>query len=284
MGILESTEPGTATRRRVFSNPLCAIDGHPGSYRAVSAAAEMAGEGGRVTVLAVTSFRRGGEHRSPRMGPLEVKGILDRAYEIGAAHRVEVRAEVDPASPPAQVILEWARNHDLLALGAPTTGWFEGMFTPSATVAALHSLPCPLLTTAGDTPEDAAPHILCATDGRPGSDELVALAAGIARDRDARLTLVHALHHGEEDAPERVADQVRMLEEERGLACELHVCEGQPASVVLDSARTLSPSLVVLGTRELEGLRTLGSQSRRVVHAASTPILLVPPGGAPAAR
>lgn len=275
---VRASETGAAASGRIFGNALCAIDGHPGSYRAVAAAADLAGEGGRVTVLAVTSYRRGGDHRSPRLGPLKVKAILDQAREIASARGVTVVAEVDPATPPARVILEWAESHDVLAMGAPTTGWFEGMFTPSATVAALHHLPAPLLVTKG---EDGAParaeHVLVATDGSESSDALVRLAARIARERSARLTLVHALHDEDDAAPARVGAQPQAAQGHAGTAGELLVAAGQPWSVVLDAASELSPSLLVMGTRGLEGLRTLGSQSRRVVHATDTPVLLVAP-------
>ena len=36
-------------------------------------------------------------------------------------------------------------------------------------------------------------------------------------------------------------------------------------------------SLIVMGSRRLDGLRAMGSVSRRVVHQAKSSVLLVPP-------
>src|SRR5437763_16227775 len=106
-----------------FADILCAIDGKEGGFSAVEQAAALAGTQGRLTFLAVTSFRSGGAHRGPAMGPARVAGILERAEAIAREAGVPYTSEVDPGTPPARVILDWSVRYDLLAIGAPAGSW-----------------------------------------------------------------------------------------------------------------------------------------------------------------
>ncbi|HEX7609704.1 MAG TPA: universal stress protein [Solirubrobacteraceae bacterium] len=262
-----------------FERVLCAVDGTGGGFDAVERAAALAGPGGKITVLLVTSYRKDGEHRSPHIGPIKAKQILDRAIAIGAEAGVEVTAEVDPAAPPAHVILEWAADHDLLAMGAPTTPWFGGMFTGGATVAALGSLPTPLLIgrampAAG---ADGQARVLVASDGLKGSGEVVELGGRVARSQGAAATLLHAVGPEGGVRPERIEEQARRLAAVSGTEAEPRFEAGSARTVVLDTARALHASLIVMGSRRLEGVRTIGSVGRRVAHGAACSVLLVPP-------
>jgi nucleotide-binding universal stress UspA family protein len=262
----------------VFNRVLCAVDGDPGGFDAVERAAALAGPGGQLTVLLVTSFRKDGEHRSPHIGPIRAKEILDRSIAIGAAAGVEVSVEVDPGAPPANVILEWAADYDLLAMGPPTTPWFGGMFTGSATVAALGSLPAPLLVGRAAPPAtEEAPRVLVASDGLDGSDELVELAGRVARSQGAATTLLHAVGPEAGQRTQRIEEQARRLAAAAGAETDVRFEVGHARSVVLDTAHVLAPSLVVMGSRRLGGVHTIGSVGRRVAHGARCSVLLVPP-------
>src|SRR5271165_7398082 len=169
-----------------FADILCAVDGSPESFAAVEQAAGLAGRGGHLTLLEVTSYDFQGANRGPAVGPLQAKRTLDRAAELAREAGVSATVEVDPESPPAQVVLDWAAERDLLAIGAPTTSWFRGMFTSGVAVSAEGSFSTPLLIArlAREVPT-ADRHILVASDGQEGSDQLVELAAGLARAQGA---------------------------------------------------------------------------------------------------
>src|SRR5665811_1285314 len=100
--------------------------------------------------------------------------------------------EVVPVAPPAEVILEWAAEHDLLAMGAPSTPWPAGMFAGGPTASAVSALHTPLLAarplpgadTWGEGP------ILVASDGLEGSDRLVELGAQLGRAQDVDVHLL----------------------------------------------------------------------------------------------
>ena len=136
--------PG-AGAQPVFAGILCAIDGREGGFTAVEQAAALAGPSGHLTLLEVTSYRSEGEHRSPAIGPAEATRVLDRASGIAQEAGVPFTTEVDPASPPQRVILDWSVGYDLLALGAPANTWLRGLFVSSVGETALGSLVTPLL-------------------------------------------------------------------------------------------------------------------------------------------
>ena len=262
----------------LFGNVLCAVDGKPGGFVAVEQAAALAGPQGHLTLLVVTSFRSEGEYRSPAIGPAEATRILERATRIAHEAGVPSTVEADPATPPAQVILDWSARHDLLALGAPATSWLGGMFIASVGDTALGSFTTPLLVTRATPAEGhVSDRVLVASDGREGSDQLVELGRRLARARNADMTLLHATGHESHARRERVEEQGRRLELASPGTSEVRVERGHAHDVIAATAESVGASLVVMGSRRLDGLRAIGSVSRRVVHEAHCSVLILSP-------
>ncbi len=262
---------------RLFGDVLCAVDGSPGGFVAVEQAAALTGSGGHITLLAVTSFRSAGASRSPAMAPGAVKELLDEAARIAADAGVATTVEVDPAAPPADVILQWAAAHELLAMGAPTTPWLGGIVGGGPAAAAVGELLTPLLLARARPASDRSRKpIVVASDGLEGSDRLVELAAGLARSHGARLHLLHAARRGSRSRSriERQGDSLR-----RSLAgdAEVTVELGGARSAIVDTAEQLDAAMIVMGSRRLHGPRTVGSISRHVAHRAGCSVLLIPP-------
>lgn len=268
----------TGASPAVFTDVLCAVDGSPGGYAAVEQAAALTGPDGHMTLLAVTSFRSAGAARSPAIGPLRMKEILDRAVQITEDACVSTSVEVDPASPPAEVIIEWAAEHDLLAMGAPTTPWPAGMFGGGPTAAAVGSLVTPLLAARSfpSAADASRGPILVASDGLEGSGQLVEFAARLGRSRGASVQLVHAGAHRSRKRRERIAEQTRALERAFGGSSNATISSGSARTVIADTARALDAHLVVMSSRRLHGPIAIGSVSRHVVHKAACSVLLVP--------
>lgn len=270
----------------IFANILCAIDGKEGGFSAVEQAAALAGPQGHLTFLMVTSFRSGGAHRGAAIGPLRAAGILERAEALARDAGVPFKSEVDPRSPPAQVILEWSEKYDLLALGAPASSWPNKLLSVGVGDRALGGFSNALLV-ARPLPTDRrlADRIVVASDGAEASRAPIDLAARLARARGSIVTLVHAL--GRESPIKRgpVREQERTLQEQEqalvgndaSATTELMVKPGRAGPVIVSTATDADASLVVMGSRRLEGLRAMGSVSRRVVHQARCSVLLVPP-------
>jgi nucleotide-binding universal stress UspA family protein len=262
----------------VFASILCAVDGTRGSSAAVKQAATLAGPRGHLTLLAVTAVTGSGAYRSAAISPARAKRLLDHAAGIADEAGVPSTLVVDPASPPSQVILDRAAHHDLLAMGAPATSWLGGMFIGGVAVAALGSFTTPLLA-ARSTPtgHDFPNSIAVASDGLDGSDHLVDLAARLAHPRGANVTLVHVLEDESRARPRRIDEQARRLELAVPGRIELRVQAGAARAVIVEVAKSVNASLVVMGSRRLDGLRALGSVSRRVVHEVYCSVLLLPP-------
>ncbi len=245
---------------------------------AVEQAAALAGPQGHLTLLVVTSFRNEGEYRSPAIGPAEATRVLERATRIAHEAGVPSTVEADPATPPAQVILDWSARHDLLALGAPATSWLGGMFIASVGDTALGSFTTPLLVTrATPTEGHLGDRILVATDGREGSDQLVELGRRLAQARAANMMLLHATGYESHARRDRVEEQGRRLELAAPGMSEVRVERGHAHDVIVAAAQSVGASLVVMGSRRLDGLRAIGSVSRRVVHEAHCSVLVVSP-------
>jgi nucleotide-binding universal stress UspA family protein len=282
---MSATDPDrpdpAAAAGSIFADALCAIDGVDGEHEslaAVSHAASLAGPGGRLTLLVVTSHRSDGERRSPAIGPTRAKEMLDRAVGLAGEAGVSCTVEVDPASPPSRVILDWAAKHSLLAIGAPATSWLGGLLAGGVAAVAESAFTTPLLVAraAGEGRPDPGP-ILVASDGLDGSDELVGLAGRLAQRQGKSAVLLHAVGAESGASRHRIEEQARALRRLMGGACELLVEAGSPRAVIVEAARTAGASLVVMSSRRLHGVAQVGSVSRRVVHHGDCSVLLVPP-------
>jgi nucleotide-binding universal stress UspA family protein len=286
----ESTQTQTravpASTAPIFADILCAIRGKEGGFAAVEQAAALAGTQGRLTLLAVTSFRSGGAHRAPEIGPTRAAEILKRAEGIAREVGVPYASEVDPRSPPARVVLDWSGGYDLLALGAPASSWPAMWLSVGVGNKAIEGFTIPLLVARPLAADRVfGDRIVVASDGQEASHAVVDLAARIAHAHGSNVTLVHAL--GRESPIKRgrprghestLGEQERTLK--RTLASgtsEVRVEQGRAPDVIKSVAAAADASLVVMGSRGLDGLRAMGSVSRRVVHQARCSVLLFPP-------
>ena len=270
----------------IFADLLCAIRGKEGGYAAVEQAAALAGAQGRLTLLAVTSYRSGGSHRGPAIGPARAAEILGRAEGIAREVGVPFTSEVDPGSPPSRVILDWSARYDLLALGAPASSWPGTWLSVGVGNKAIEGFTTPLLVARPLAAERRfTDRMVVASDGLEASQAVVDLAARLAHANGSNVTLVHAL--GRETPLKRGHSRAQegALEEQgetlkRTLASgtsEVLVEAGRAADVIKSAAAAADASLVVMGSRRLDGLRAMGSVSRRVVHQARCSVLLFPP-------
>jgi nucleotide-binding universal stress UspA family protein len=183
------------------------------------------------------------------------------------------------------VILEWAAERDLLAIGEPATSWFAAMFMHGVAATAEGDLDTPLLVSHPTTWGPASPpRILVASDGLDGSDGLVAFAGELAQQQHAGVTLLHVLGSESRLRPHRIQRQARDLELQLGGDSDVRIELGNPRSLVIEAAQQARASLIVMSSRRLRGLQAIGSVSRRVVHHAGCPVLLMPPESLPTSR
>lgn len=262
----------------MFADVLCAVDGTRRSYDAVEQAAVLAGPQGHLALLAVTAVTGSGAYKGAAISPPRVAEILERAAGIADDAQVPFTTVIDPAGPPSQVILDRAASHDLLALGAPAGSRLGGMFIEGVAESALGSFTTPLLAARSLPPGERrfAQRILVASDGLDGSDELIDLAGRLARVHDASVILLHAIGVESHSHPHRIEEQARLLGDALDGSSEVRVEVGGAAEAIVRAAEGEAVSLILAGSRRLDGLRALGSVSRQVVHEAPCSVLLVP--------
>lgn len=271
-------QEAVSTRWRApFRDVLCAVDGRKAGLAAVEQAAELAGPDGRLTLLAVTSTTGSGRFRAAAIGSVRVRRILERASRIAREAGVSCETEVDPGGPPSAVIVAKARGHQLLAIGAPARSGLAA-FGGGVAVATLRSFTTPMLLARPlDPGRRLLDRILVATDGSEGSDRLVELAATLLPGA-SRAILLHAQGAESRSHPHRIRAQQETLRAVLGEHLELLVEPGDPSDTIVHTAERENASLVVIGSRRLAGLgATLGSVSRRAVHALSCSVLVIPP-------
>ena len=125
-----------------------------------------------------------------------------------------------------------------------------------------------------------------------------ALGAGIemARALSAKISLVHVYSPvlvlpppiDMISLPSVFPDAIRKMEEaletraarvrDAGIACEVQLIEGNAHVEIVRHAEALGAELIVLGTHGRSGLAhaVLGSVAERVIHRATSPLLVVP--------
>jgi nucleotide-binding universal stress UspA family protein len=262
----------------VFADILCAVDGTRGSFAAVDQAAALAGPSGHLTLLAVTAVTGGGAFRHAAISGDRAELVLDRAGDIAYNAGVASTKIVDPGEPAVDVIVQRAAGHDLLAIGAPVTSWLGGMFIGKVASRTLGEFTTPLLAgRALPIQHRFAERVILASDGLDESDRVVDLAGRLARSRGAELILLHAVGIAQ---PHRIEDQAHRLQDMLGRPIQTRIEAAEPRELILASAALNgASSLIVMGSRRLQGLRALGSVSRRIVHEARCSVLLVPPVG-----
>jgi nucleotide-binding universal stress UspA family protein len=271
-----------AGAQAVFPDVLCAVDGTRASTAAVSQAAVLAGAGGHLTLLAVTSVGGSGAYRTAAISPARAERIIERAGEIARQAGVRSTGVVDPGGPPPEVILDRAPQHELLAMGAPVSSWLAGIFFESAAFAALRALTVPLLLARPIAdPASFARRILVASDGLDGSDRLVELAGRLGAGRQARTIMVHALGAESQARPHRIQAQAQALKRAVPRDSVVLVEPGDARRLILEIAEREQVGLIVMGSRRPDGLSAMGSVSRRIVREAPCSVLVVPPEAPP---
>ena len=134
--------------------------------------------------------------------------------------------------------------------------------------------------------------IMFPTDFSHSSDAALALASSLAKDRGAKLHIVHVeeppvaygggeMYYG---IPEPVTEDLqRMLEEikppDEEVAYEHELITGDPAHAIADFAKEHDIDLIVMGTHGRTGLlrMLMGSVAEAVVRRAPCPVLTYKP-------
>jgi|HubBroStandDraft_4_1064222.scaffolds.fasta_scaffold683061_1 nucleotide-binding universal stress UspA family protein len=139
--------------------------------------------------------------------------------------------------------------------------------------------------------------ILVAVDEHPHAEQIVDSAIKLAQGMSARIILIYVVdetpvpekyrdEHGDalpehfyEDEFQRTVGQLVKAVETAGIECEGVAASGDPVREILKAAVSTGADYIVMGARELRGLRRLraiSSVSRNVIEKSTIPVVAVP--------
>lgn len=264
----------TGQRMPVFPSVLCGIDGSRTSLVAVRQAAELS-PGGRFRLLAVTWQEGVGANAVAVLSRWRAEEALTRAERD--LHALGIRPEIEVVDDPDATarLLHAAADHDLLVLGAHARSRAGGIMVGSTASAALHRATRPVFV-ARPAPGGSRllDRVLVAVDGSEGSFAAARLAAALAGGPGTSVSL---LAPATLDARRRHVIAACAAELRGATGVEPVVLDeaGRPHRAIAHAAREERATLVVLGSRQLEGAAALRSVSERVGHEAPCSVLVV---------
>jgi nucleotide-binding universal stress UspA family protein len=218
---------------------------------------------------------------------------------VPVEHRIEEAPDIHQ-----EILGQAASTHaDLLVLGSHGRSGFDRLVLGSVTEKLLRRVPCPTMVVPPRAP-DASPdrpvqflRVLCPVDFSAASTRAVDFALGLAGEAEAQVVLLHVIevppelqesHVSATFSVENVraaaeADRLQRLralipEQARSFCTvETSVREGAAYREILKVAAERKSDLIVMGVqgRGAIDLMVFGSNTARVVRAATCPVLIV---------
>jgi len=192
----------------------------------------------------------------------------------------------------AQAILDFAREKeiDLIVVGSHGRGGLGKAVLGSVAERVFRHSPVPVLTvgpqverTAGAT---APRNVLLAVDFTANSERAIKFAIALARQHDAKLTLLHVVEHWPTEAEGDRACVMQGLKEKlaalvqgegEGLRCSFRIEVGGVTDTILYTANGIEADLVVMGARSQAKVldRVKWPHTYQVMRAAACPVVTV---------
>jgi nucleotide-binding universal stress UspA family protein len=266
---MESLKPGSriaTSSRSVFSRVVVGIDGSEPGFEACRQAARLVEPDGSIELFAAVHLARAARTgwsatRVANDLQREAEQALREAQQIAGPHAV---TKLYDGPPEGSLSHELTRQQaTLLAIGTHGHSRAEEIVLGGVAGTMLHVAPCSVLVA---RPPDATAMfpraIAVGVDGSPEADAALAAAQHLSRRFSAPLRIVTALGGKHVDlAHVHLRNPYVELKDEH------------PVDALVDAAA--SADLLVVGSRGLHGLRSLGSVSERVAHRATASVLVV---------
>ncbi len=245
------------------------------------------------------------EQRSLTRLTQHAESYLDSQAVLLRSHGIDIDTDVR-CGPAADVIAEAAEGLDIAMIAMATHGYsgLRRWALGSVTDRVAHSTAKPVFVVRGTTAPPTEPimfkRVMVPLDGSPLAMQALPLAADLAERARAELLLMQAVAASIEAYPasaplgrpdlipsdmlrmlraragQQLEDQAAMLRD-RGLLVVSRVSNGHAAEAIIDQAERESVDLIVMATHGYSGIKrwALGSVADKVLHAATTPLLLV---------
>jgi nucleotide-binding universal stress UspA family protein len=254
-----------------FSRVLVGVDGSPESDEAARQAARLLQDQGELTLLSAYDVAPAIVGGTGVGVPAYLDEDAQREAAEAAVRRVlqEIQGGLSPTVKVVrgnswdELMREAERNQaTLIAVGSHGLGRARGIIVGSTATEVVHKAACSVLV-AREVGPDFPRRIVVGVDGSPGSALAYAAAQHLAERFTVELSPVVA--HGGKGVDKRlVAAIVDPRHEDM---------PDEPVRALVAAAA--DADLLVVGSRGLHGLKSLGSVSERVAHQASSSVLIV---------
>jgi nucleotide-binding universal stress UspA family protein len=270
-----TTEYTTTTERAaptLFNRIVVGIDRSPDSLEAARQAAILAGHGAGIILVGAWAVP------APRVavigGPVASPELNAGFYRTRAEDAVAAAADALrlPQAPTTEIVrgLAWeelirkARTKlaDLLVVGSHGQGRMRGIVNGSTATEVVHKAPCSVLV-AREADDRFPRRVVVGVDGSRESAAAYEIARRIADRFGSELW--PAVAHG--------GDGVDTLLVDRIVGPRRDDLPDEPVQALV--AASADADLLVVGSRGLHGLKSLGSVSERVAHRARCSTLIV---------
>jgi nucleotide-binding universal stress UspA family protein len=259
-----------------FEHIVCGIDGSRAAHEAARQAAALAAPGGLLELIAVAGEWGVGLNAAAVMSRPHARRVLDDVAQELRGCGAHVQTRIVGGRPVHEVLLREAAGCDLLVVGRHSRSHFGGIAIGSTAASLAHRAHMPLLIAVAPPDGIGFPdRILVAADGPGHPERAVRLAGQIAGSTGAEITLLR-LDWSRRAKRREIAEAVADL---NGLGAEPVeiVMGGHPRRRIPEFAEQERASLLVVGSRGLNGARALSSVSERVAHDSPCSVLIARP-------
>lgn len=249
----------------VFDRILCGVDESEESREAVRQVARLAPAERRLLALAVfdVDFAVHAGWAATQVASDMEQGLQRSLEEVRASVPGTETRLVEGRVVASLLAMIEKEEASLVALGSHGIRRAAGIAIGSVATTMLHEAPCSVLVARRPADPQAFPRaILAGVDGSPESAAALAVARELAERLGSPLSVAAACGGKKLD-----------LEPVRALGAPFEVDERHPVGALVDRAG--EADLVVVGSRGLHGVRSLGSVSERVAHRAPCSVLVV---------
>ena len=277
--------------REFLGKILVPVDGSASSLMAEETAAKIAKKtGANITVLHIIrepmlGYRLPNKIEEEIMGHIEQEAekITREALTIFVEERVNADLKVVRWRDPADTILEFSKNYDLVVIGAYGENEKSPYVLGSVTKKVMRQTRNPLLVVKRVS---ALSNLLICVDGSENALKALKYGAQLADKMDSDITLLNVQEKKMFDyAPDVVEDLGKKIlskaaevisEKKSKINRKLEI--GVPADVIVEVAEKGNHDLIIMGSRGFGKVKRflLGSVSDDVSHKAKCSVLIVP--------
>jgi nucleotide-binding universal stress UspA family protein len=213
------------------------------------------------------------------------KQVVENAKALFSEENVKVEAETMGSSDPAESILEFSKDFDLIIMGSRGENEKDPYALGSITKKVTRHAKCPTLIV---KKVSSLANFLVCLDGSENSIKALNYGFNLAEKLGSRVTLLNVqerrLYESSPKAAEEMGEKIisRAVEfigaRSKDVKIDRKLSFGVPSDVIADVAEKENYDLIILGSRGLGTVQRflLGSVSDDVTHKAKCSVLIVP--------